>query len=459
MYVIPTKVKSKALVEKRREQIVLAAIKLFSRKGFHKTSLREMAEEAGISHGNFYDYIRTKQDIFFLIHEFINNLALNEVNRSTENIEDPAEKLRRMVRAEFKLMHDWSDAILLLYRETHVLDKPLLQSLLKRESARVRKIEEVLQMGVERGRFRDVNTRVAADLIKSMTETWVVKRWHLRGHVDRLEMERTILDLTFNGLVPGKNSHKGGQKEFDELEGKSVLVLNSDSLLGKAISFFLLSNKVRLAIQTSEGLREYKEYPMASPEKLQEAKIYRSERKSLLTKRLFREIIEDFGHVDVVIHDLGSSIKEMLTHKDKRQRSGRKLQDNYHCAQDLAGAVEKEMRKRRSGKVLYLAPWAWDKYADPLRYRAIRAGTEALTKGLAEKLADACVNVNSIMPGFIGGVRPLAMEESLSSRATLEIPMGYLGEISDVLNAVWYLISDRSKYVTGQVLRVSGGIE
>ena len=75
---IPTKVKNKKLVEKRREQIVLAAIKLFAQKGFHKTSLRDLAEEAGISHGNFYDYIGTKQDIFFLIHEFINRIASEE---------------------------------------------------------------------------------------------------------------------------------------------------------------------------------------------------------------------------------------------------------------------------------------------------------------------------------------------------------------------------------------------
>ena len=77
---------------------------------------------------------------------------------------------------------------------------------------------------------------------------------------------------------------------------------------------------------------------------------------------------------------------------------------------------------------------------------------------MAQGMSDASVNVNCIVPGYIGGVRPLSIEKKMSSRATKEIPMGYLGEISDVLDAVWYLISDRSKYVTGQVLRVSGGM-
>jgi len=65
MYKIPTTIKSKELVEKRREQIVLAAIKLFAKKGFHKATLRELSDEAGISHGNIYDYVGTKEDIFF----------------------------------------------------------------------------------------------------------------------------------------------------------------------------------------------------------------------------------------------------------------------------------------------------------------------------------------------------------------------------------------------------------
>lgn len=459
MSVIPTKVKSKKLVEKRREQIILAAIKLFAQKGFHKTSLRDLAEEAGTSHGIFYDYIGTKQDIFFLIHEFVNNLALEEINRSIKNIDDPMEKLRRMVRAEFKLMHEWSDAILLLYQETHILDKPLLKALLKRERARVLKIEEVLEECIKKGQLREFNTRVAANLIKSMTEAWVVKRWDLRGHIDRIEMEKAIFDLAFSGLLEEKNPALGGLRELGDLEGKSVLVLNGVSLLGKAISFSLLSRGVRLGIQTSDGLGENREFPVPEPERWQETRTYSSKDYGELTATLFKQIVDDFGHIDIIIHDLGISTKEMPSDKRKRLSPAKELQNNLHCAQDLASSIEKEMRKRRAGRILYLAPWAWDKFLDPLRYQTIKAGTEALTKGMANKMSDVSVNVNCIIPGFIGGVRPSSTEKRMSSRATEEIPMGFLGEISDVLDSVWFLISDKSKYLTGQVLRVSGGMD
>ena len=458
MSVVPTKVKNKELVAKRREQIVLAAIKLFSRKGFHQTNLRELAEESGISHGNIYDYVGSKQDIFFLIHEFIDDIAIEENNRSTENVDDPLEKLRRMVKAEFKLMHEWSDAVLLLYQETHILDAPLMKALLKRERARVLKIEEVLKESINNGQLRKFNTRVAANLIKSMVDTWVVKRWDLRGHIDRMEMEKAILDVAFNGLLKRKESGQGGFREIGDLQGKSVLIVNGESLLARAISFSLLTRGVRLAIQTSDGMGERREYPVPEPEKWQEAKIYSTREHGDLTAEQFKQIVDDFGHIDIIIHDLGIKTKEAPSIKRKRGSSADGLQNKLCCAQDLASSIEKEMRKARSGRLLYLAPWAWDKFVDPLRYQMVRAGAEALTKGMAKEMSDVSVNVNCIIPGFIGGVRPLKIEKKMSSLATEEIPMGYLGEISDVLDAVWFLISDKSKYVTGQVLRVTGGM-
>ena len=459
---IPTTVKNKELVAKRREQIVLAAIKLFSRKGFHKTNLRELAEEAGISHGNIYDYVGTKQDIFFLIHEFINNLAIEKINRSTENIKDPFEKLRRMVRTEFELMHEWSDAILLIYQETHILDKSLLKPLLKRERERVSKFEQNIQQCVKKGQLRDCNIRVAANLIKSMTETWVAKRWDLRGHVDRMEMEKAILDVVFNGLLKDKSIAAADVWERKGLQGKSALVINGSTLLGKAISFSLVSHGVRLAIHTDDDLIEDREYPISQPEKLKETKIYSSKDYGPITQKLFKQIQDEFGPIDVIIHDLGINTKKVFSTQRKQEKKAlvcQSLQENFDCAQRLAICIEEEMIRNGSGRIVYLAPWAWDKIVDPICYQATKAGIVGLTKILAKRVANALINVNCIIPGFIGGVRPMKVEKKKSSGVIKYIPMGRIGEISDVLEAVYFLISDKSKYLTGQVLRITGGLE
>src|SRR5690625_278658 len=87
-----TSVKDTQLIEKRREQIVKAAISLFKNKGFHKTTTREIAKESGFSIGTLYEYIRQKEDILFLVCEAIHNdvdLHLKQVidleNRSEEH--------------------------------------------------------------------------------------------------------------------------------------------------------------------------------------------------------------------------------------------------------------------------------------------------------------------------------------------------------------------------------------
>ena len=76
---IVTTVKNKQLVQKRREQIVQAAIKLFSQKGIYKTTLKDLAKQAGLSYGNIYQYVSQKDDIFWMTSHPIRNNVWNRV--------------------------------------------------------------------------------------------------------------------------------------------------------------------------------------------------------------------------------------------------------------------------------------------------------------------------------------------------------------------------------------------
>ena len=133
--------------------------------------------------------------------------------------------------------------------------------------------------------------------------------------------------------------------------------------------------------------------------------------------------------------------------------------ENLSNAQDLSISIEKEMTTRGSGKIVYLAPWAWDKYADFLSYRIVKDGIIALTQALASRLASSGINVNCIVPGYIGGVKSSNATSEKISEAIDQIPIGYLGEVQDIVETVYFLISDSSKYLTGQVLEVAGGID
>jgi len=128
-------------------------------------------------------------------------------------------------------------------------------------------------------------------------------------------------------------------------------------------------------------------------------------------------------------------------------------------ARNIFSAVQAEMTTRGSGRVLYLAPWAWDRYTDPIRYETIKAETIALTHTLAKRMAESGAHANCIIPGYIGGIKGLQIQGEGAAELLDRIPKGKLGEVQNVVEAAFFLVSDASNYMTGQVLEVDGGMK
>lgn len=452
---IPTTVKNKTLVEKRRRQIILAAIKLFSIKGFHKTTLKELAEEAGLSHGNVYDYVGSKEDIFFLIHDFLASSAMDILNRSLENTQDPIDKLRRMVRGEFQLMDQWADALLLIYQESHILSGDFLRRLLEKERAHVEKFEIVIEECIDQGRLRDCNIRLTANMIKSMIDAWTIKRWDLRAHASQLEAERSILDMVFHGMLAEARGAQSGTSESDTLRGKTALVFNGGTVLGQGICAALVDRGIRVVtyICDQNTVAPSPVLPDAEKDLLT---IIPGAHAGRMTPEMLRNIEKQHGPIDIYLHDLGIGTTE-LPDESELGNVRRKLEENLSWAQDLSEYFGEFMGDRASGRIVFIAPWAWDQYASPIRFETLRAGTEALSRAMATGLAGSGVNVNCIVPGYIRAVRPLKIEKAMKHEVVDEIPAGRLGEIYDVIDAMLFLIGDSSKYLTGQTLNITGG--
>jgi AcrR family transcriptional regulator len=203
---IPTRIKDEKLVEKRREQIVEGAIKLFAEKGFFRSTLDELAEVSGLSHGSIYAYINTKEDIFSLIHDVLYRHLDEEITKTYGEPDDPIKKLHQLVRADFNLMDHWAKTILLLYQESHILNKERLKDLLAKEREHISKYEAVLEECIQKGVFRKINVRLVANLIKLMLDAWAIKQWDLKDHVTRKEMEKAILDLLTYGLTKDRGN-------------------------------------------------------------------------------------------------------------------------------------------------------------------------------------------------------------------------------------------------------------
>ena len=453
---IPTNIKNKLLVKKRREQLVLAAIKLFAKKGYHKTTLKNIAEASGLSYGNIYDYVGSKGDILFLIHEYIVKMANAKLQRALEGVENPLEKIRRMIHAELEFMFEWNDAVLLIYRETHILvdNRELLRKVLERERARHSIIESLIKECIESGYFRKISVRVISNLVKILCEACVLKRWDLKDHTTRAEMENHILSLLFHGLEKEKIDNLDMQSEEERpFNGMKALIINGGTRLSTAIAMFLSSKGMRLAIYANNDVSKNNKSSLGfSLDDLitDDVKWYSAKKYGNMSWELLQQIEDEFGECDYLIHDIGN---ETECKQKEGSSLGEELKSNLRCAQNLASHLKAEKPKSKPKGIIYLAPCAWDEGTDPLSYGLVSAGSRSLTKELAKQLSALNVNVNCVVPGYVVDMEPLGKrsknnaeienERSSETRST---------RIGDLLNLISFLVSDGSGELTGQIL-------
>ncbi|OYD07980.1 TetR/AcrR family transcriptional regulator [Paludifilum halophilum] len=181
---IPSMIKNRRLVERRRQQIIQAACDLFVRKGFHKTTTREIARECGLSIGTMYEYIQTKEDVLHLVCDFIHSELESRLREALAWTGTGRESLTRAVAQHFKVMEEMSDYVLLIYQETKSLPKEAMRSILKREEEITALFEEVLSKGVGDGTLKlaPSSIKLMAHNIVVLGQMWTFRRWALSGH-------------------------------------------------------------------------------------------------------------------------------------------------------------------------------------------------------------------------------------------------------------------------------------
>jgi 3-oxoacyl-[acyl-carrier protein] reductase len=175
-------------------------------------------------------------------------------------------------------------------------------------------------------------------------------------------------------------------------------------------------------------------------------------------ERIFEEALKAFSQVDILVNNAGIT-QDALLLRMKDEQWDAVLNVNLKGAFLCTRSAAKIMSKQRYGRIINIASIVGQMgNAGQANYCASKAGLIGLTKSNARELARRNVTVNAVAPGFIATAMTDALPEKARQELSSQIPMERLGGPEDIANAVIFLATEASGYITGQVLAVNGGM-
>ena len=243
-----------------------------------------------------------------------------------------------------------------------------------------------------------------------------------------------------------------------KLKGKVALVTGAAQGIGKAVALLLARNGADIIVsdinleKAEETAREVEglgQRALAVKTNVAEAND---------VEKMVQTALERFGRIDILINNAGITRDKLLlrmSDEDWDAVLGVNLRGTFLCTR----AVIRPMAKQKSGKIVNIASVVGTMgNAGQANYGASKAGVIGFTKTVAREYAPRGINVNAIAPGYIETPMTEALPEKAKEELKRMIPMDRLGKPEDVAEAVLFLVSEASTYITGQVLHVNGGI-
>jgi 3-oxoacyl-[acyl-carrier protein] reductase len=243
------------------------------------------------------------------------------------------------------------------------------------------------------------------------------------------------------------------------LKNKIAIVTGGSRGIGRAIVLALAKEGAKIAFNYLKSEKEAKELLSEVKDLGSEALSYKFDvRNANLAKEFVEKTREYFGGLDILINNAGI-IKDKAMMMMEQSDWQDVIDTNLTGYFNLARACIVGFLKQRSGDIVNITSAAGIVgTARQVNYSAAKAGIIGFTKALAKEAAPYNIRVNAVAPGFINTEMVRSLKDEYKEKLKKFIPKGEFGKPEDVANTVLFLLSDAAGYITGQVLRVDGGM-
>lgn len=243
------------------------------------------------------------------------------------------------------------------------------------------------------------------------------------------------------------------------LENKNALVTGGSRGIGKAIALKLAEYGANIVVTYARSADAANEVKDEIEKMGRNAKAVQADAVNLeKAEELIQQILEEWGQLDILVNNAGITRDNLILRMSEEQWD-EVLETNLKSVFNYSKAAAKPMMRNRGGSIINISSVVGiSGNAGQSNYAASKAGIIGFTKSYAKELASRNIRANVIAPGYITTEMTGSLDENILESIKNETPLGRPGEADEVAEAVAFLASDTSSYITGEVLRVDGGM-
>ncbi len=243
------------------------------------------------------------------------------------------------------------------------------------------------------------------------------------------------------------------------LDGKIAIITGAGRGIGRAIAIKFAESGSKVVINYRNSLAQVEELLNTIRNAGGEAVAIQADiSKEEEAKKLIEEVKNQFGRIDILVNNAGitkDGLMMRMQEEDFDQVIDINLKGTFFCMKHASNV----MLRQRKGKIVNISSVVGlTGNIGQMNYAASKAGVIGMTKSAARELASRGITVNAVAPGFIETEMTEALADKVKEATIAAIPLKRYGYASEVAEAVSFLASEASDYITGQVLVVDGGM-